>query len=753
MNAISVEGVGNAIATPRVKTTTVREGAFQRDGLYLLVSTLLVGMGNYGFSLGTIWLLRPADFSEVASLSALLLVVGSASNASLPWVLTRSLTRYRDDTLERSQALGFTLVAAVTCGSIASLVVLVLSARYASPAGQAATALTAFLIFVAGLTIGFCQGTRRFVLLATLTIIEVGAKFGIGLFLAARGAGAAGAIAGTTIGALIVVAVGIKLTWHKVRLPSRSFSIVLAKDAARIGLVQLGVSLVVTMDIVAGSIRHGHSPLLAGYQAITTFTRLPFFASIAISMVAYPRLAAATDDRPGFGRVTRTAMRMYLAMALGMAVVVATLPGPILRFVLPDRYAQSSRLLIPLAIAGFGAGLINMCATIFQSRTRAKAPLVVLGSLTAIGAVALSATSVSSEALAWCAAALLAIGSLVFVVLVQREAEDPGLVRIVVYATVVGAAGITGLHALRGRASLWLLAASMVGVASLYRTFTVERSRPSTSDAPALVSRLGDRGVRHARFSRRLADGLVHSLRPLAPPAAWEMFVQLRSLVGDGPAIVTPVARRVLVLAPHPDDETIGCGGTIARLAASGSEVRVVVASDGEATTDEPHARDVGRRRRLQGVAACASLGVGPPVFLGLRDTGLRSQQDELIALLTDEVSDFQPDIVFAPWPLDAHVDHRSVATGLAGVPLPSWTEIWSYEVWASLPANRLVDVSQWWDVKLNALNCHALDDEGREAHLALQRWRSLHGLSGHGHAEAFLALTASNYRSLVSTL
>jgi LmbE family N-acetylglucosaminyl deacetylase len=208
-----------------------------------------------------------------------------------------------------------------------------------------------------------------------------------------------------------------------------------------------------------------------------------------------------------------------------------------------------------------------------------------------------------------------------------------------------------------------------------------------------------------------------------------------------------------MVIAPHPDDETIGCGGTLALLANAGSEVRVVVATDGEASLEGAcGAREVGRRRRLREIAACERLGVGPPTFLGLPDAGLERCSSLLFDLLAQQLEGFEPDIIFAPWMLDGHPDHRAVASSVARLALPSWSVIWTYEVWASLPPNRLVDISDWWDDKTSALTCHHLDEADGAAHLALQRWRSLHGLAGRGYAEAFLALTPGSHRRLLDS-
>jgi LmbE family N-acetylglucosaminyl deacetylase len=86
---------------------------------------------------------------------------------------------------------------------------------------------------------------------------------------------------------------------------------------------------------------------------------------------------------------------------------------------------------------------------------------------------------------------------------------------------------------------------------------------------------------------------------------------------------------------------------------------------------------------------------------------------------------------------------------------VPDKTEIWGYEVWATAPANRLVDVTKVWDRKDRALAAHSIPASvfDTTGHLALNRWRSIHGSEGSGYMEAFLALTFSSYKTLALKL
>ncbi len=217
-----------------------------------------------------------------------------------------------------------------------------------------------------------------------------------------------------------------------------------------------------------------------------------------------------------------------------------------------------------------------------------------------------------------------------------------------------------------------------------------------------------------------------------------------------------PSFGRVLVVAPHPDDESLGCGGTMALLADTGASVTILTATDGESTmgaTGPPE--QTARLRRAEAERAAAAVGAAPR-FLGLTDGGLAEQRAELTAALRTTIAELEPEAVFAPWPLDDGSDHRAVADALAdAVDNASETQVWGCEVWTALVPNRIVEITSVVARKRAAVAAH------ETAHLALDlsasdgmaRWRSMNGLAGRGWAEAFLALSAAQYRALATEL
>jgi N-acetylglucosamine malate deacetylase 1 len=233
----------------------------------------------------------------------------------------------------------------------------------------------------------------------------------------------------------------------------------------------------------------------------------------------------------------------------------------------------------------------------------------------------------------------------------------------------------------------------------------------------------------------------------------------VRSVRGVEVVTGLPRFRRVLVIAPHPDDETLGCGGTMALLADKGASITVLTATDGEATQgSQLSPAETGRRRRAEAERAAAIAGATPR-FLGMPDGELTGQVGELSAAFGAAIGELEPEAVFAPWLLDATPDHRAVAESLR-VALGAGDgsaalEVWGYEVWTALVPNRIVEISSVIERKREALAAHetaslALD---LSADVGLGRWRSMQSLGGRGWAEAFLATTAPDYLALAAEL
>ncbi|WP_281826308.1 PIG-L deacetylase family protein [Jannaschia rubra] len=147
-----------------------------------------------------------------------------------------------------------------------------------------------------------------------------------------------------------------------------------------------------------------------------------------------------------------------------------------------------------------------------------------------------------------------------------------------------------------------------------------------------------------------------------------------------------------LILAPHPDDETLGCGGLILHKRAAGARVDVVVVTDGAAThgadgasTLTPTATVVLRERET--VAACDVLGVSRDRldFLKFPDGDLAAHEDRLRERLAELVADLAPAEIYVCALSDGHRDHRALARvvrALHGAGQLGGAQLWEYPIW-----------------------------------------------------------------------
>ena len=185
---------------------------------------------------------------------------------------------------------------------------------------------------------------------------------------------------------------------------------------------------------------------------------------------------------------------------------------------------------------------------------------------------------------------------------------------------------------------------------------------------------------------------------------------------------------RVLVLSPHPDDEAIGCGGTLCRHADAGDRLRVLYLTSGEQGGHGRPEAEVLEQREREARAAGELLGVHEQEFWRERDGGLRSSA-ALVARLQRELRRWRPDRVYAPSLREGHDDHRSTARlavrVLAGRRRP---ELLFFEVWTPLDRiDEIVDISAWMERKVAAVRayrsqCRALRFDA--ACRGLARWR-----------------------------
>lgn len=177
---------------------------------------------------------------------------------------------------------------------------------------------------------------------------------------------------------------------------------------------------------------------------------------------------------------------------------------------------------------------------------------------------------------------------------------------------------------------------------------------------------------------------------------------------------------KVLVVASHPDDEVLGCGGTIAKHIAEGSEVSVAFMTNGEASKD----LDINvEQRKRSALAALKELHINNFEFFNYPDNGMDSVPLlEIVKNIESLLKKYQPNIIYTHYNNDLNIDHcitnRAVMTAarpqtecpvdkILAFEILSSTE-WNSSLGPHFIPNYIVDISEHWDKKIAALQCYS---------------------------------------------
>ncbi len=179
-----------------------------------------------------------------------------------------------------------------------------------------------------------------------------------------------------------------------------------------------------------------------------------------------------------------------------------------------------------------------------------------------------------------------------------------------------------------------------------------------------------------------------------------------------------------LILAPHPDDESLGCGGLIAQSCAQGQPPLVVMLTDGAGSHPGSRSHPPERLRALrEAETKAATAGLGLPdsrlVFLGLPDTSAPTHGpafDAAVGSVAGLARHHRCRSVLASWRCDPHCDHEAaalVATAVAralGLPhraYPVWGRTLPPDTPVGEPVGMRLDVRPWQEAKRRAVRCH----------------------------------------------
>ena len=214
---------------------------------------------------------------------------------------------------------------------------------------------------------------------------------------------------------------------------------------------------------------------------------------------------------------------------------------------------------------------------------------------------------------------------------------------------------------------------------------------------------------------------------------------------------------KTLVVAAHPDDEVLGCGGLIAKLINQGEQVRVVFIAEGTSCRYEALNKKVQEEinfRNQCSIEAIRSLGVSSHNFYNLPCGRLDKEPIiEIAKIIQKEISEYIPTTVLTHSSNDVHIDHKityravvqatrpvgKIVKNLLSFEILSSTE-WNYT--EAFKPNIFVDVTSTINAKINAMHCYSTEQPKYPHPRSDQGIRSLASMrgsqSGVEYAEGF---------------
>ena len=212
----------------------------------------------------------------------------------------------------------------------------------------------------------------------------------------------------------------------------------------------------------------------------------------------------------------------------------------------------------------------------------------------------------------------------------------------------------------------------------------------------------------------------------------------------------------IVCIGGHPDDPESGCGGTLARFAATGHNVTIIYLTRGEAGIPGKSQKEAADIRTRESEEACKILRT-KAVFAGQVD-GDTIMNNEWVQKIQGLLETEKPDIVFTHWPVDSHKDHQiaSLLTIQCWIRAAHKFDLYFFEVCTGeqtmvFKPSDYVDISGTQEQKKNALYCHISQDPPgiyRCGHAAMEEFRGRE--LGVKAAEGFIRMTGMKNGNLI---
>ena len=197
-----------------------------------------------------------------------------------------------------------------------------------------------------------------------------------------------------------------------------------------------------------------------------------------------------------------------------------------------------------------------------------------------------------------------------------------------------------------------------------------------------------------------------------------------------------------MVFAPHPDDEALGCSGTLLQILKKDVSSSIIFLTNGERLYGDP-SYEIAEKRREEAMMSSAILGFKERLFLDFPDGEIDRHKESIFGKLSEIIETRKPDIVLSPSPIDYHADH--IATSRIAMRLLDNFQTFKlafYEVYSTLRFNYLVNITNVADLKRKTILNYRTSLYGKpevyvHAALGLNAQRSIF-VQKEGYYEAF---------------
>ena len=218
------------------------------------------------------------------------------------------------------------------------------------------------------------------------------------------------------------------------------------------------------------------------------------------------------------------------------------------------------------------------------------------------------------------------------------------------------------------------------------------------------------------------------------------------------PELLEQPPNNILILAPHPDDETIGCGGLLLQKRQH-SDTHVLLLTDGhEIRRDKEQAQKSVAVRKQEFLNAMDFLGVHNHTSLNYPCDQLSYNKHECTDAIITYLSKHTVEHVFLPSPFDSHLDHMAVTEilQLALEKGATFKSVWFYEVWNTISPNVAIDISTNMPEKMQAIQLYKSQVAQVNYDHRIEGLNKFHGMAQHcEYAECFWRVSMDEFNKL----